>query len=237
MAEPFADPDVRFAFAHVTDDRPDYALTTRYFNRFTDPFNQFMYGAACNSRTFHRAYPRLRETPNYALYRFPPERPPLLAIAQGAVIRAPFSMPDGYEDDVGCVFDMIQAGAVMACVDAALVDHYTTTGLFDLLRKFQPRIAKNFKPASSLRWRDRYVSSERRRRRSLWPFYAISVVPPTAVALWRAIRDREPLWLYHPVIGFAFAWITAVEAAKNLPDAVDLLLNRGAAPAGETSRE
>jgi glycosyltransferase involved in cell wall biosynthesis len=237
MAEPFEDPSVRFAFAHVTDDRPDYALTTRYFNRFTDPFNQFMYGAACNSREFHKAYTPLRTTPNFALYRFPPQRPPLLAIAQGAVLRAPFSMPDGYEDDVGVVFDMIASGAVMACVDAPLVDHYTTTGLFDLLHKFQPRIAKNFKPASSLRWRDRYVPADRRRRRSLWPLYAISVVPPTFVALWRALRDREPLWLYHPIISFAFAWITAVEACKNLGDALDLLFNRHSTPAGETSKE
>src|ERR1022692_1325979 len=85
MAEPFADPSVRFAFAHVTDDRPDYALTTRYFNRFTDPFNQFMYGAACNSRDFHKVYKPLRTTSDFTLYRFPPDRPPLLAIAQGAV--------------------------------------------------------------------------------------------------------------------------------------------------------
>jgi glycosyltransferase involved in cell wall biosynthesis len=237
MAEPFVDPSVRFAFAHVTDDRPDYALTTRYINRFTDPFNQFIYGAACNSREFHKAYAPLRTTPNYALYRFPAERPPLLAIAQGAVIRAPYSMPDDYEDDVGCVFDMIASGAVMACVDEPLVDHYTTTGLFDLLKKFQPRIAKNFKPASSLRWRDRYVPADRRFRRSLWPFYAVSIVPPVFVALWRALRDREPLWLFHPIIGFAFAWITAIEACKNLGDAFDLLFNRHAVPSGETSKE
>jgi hypothetical protein len=40
-------------------------------------------------------------------------------------------------------------------------------------------------------------------RAYLWPFYAVSIVGPSVVALVGAGRDRRATWLYHPVINFA----------------------------------
>lgn len=224
MVAAFEDSRVALALPYVTCKNPDYALAVRYINRFTDPFNHFIYGDASNPRDLSRVYTPVKRGDGVSIYRFPPESPPLLAIAQGAVVRGPFRMHEGYADDVAVVFDLLEAGRLIACVEAPLVDHYTATGLGDVLRKFRRIIAKNFKRSSSLRWRDRYVPDERIARRRLWPFYAASIIAPVAVGLFRAVRDREPLWLYHPVMTFAFAWIAATEALRNLPDAVDLLL-------------
>jgi hypothetical protein len=225
MAAAFENPDVIFGFPWVTCNNPDYPASVRYINRFTDPFNHFVYGDASNPRDFPRVYTPVIRGDGYSLYRFDRSFPPLLAIAQGAVLRGPFRMPDGYPDDVGVVFDLIATGKLMACVEAPLVDHYTAKNLGDVLRKFRRIIAKNFKPESSLRWRDRYVPEQRIRRRRIWPFYAVSIIAPIAVALYRAARDRDALWLYHPMMTCAFAWITATEALKNLPDAIDLLMS------------
>jgi glycosyltransferase involved in cell wall biosynthesis len=226
MAEPFQNPDVAMAFPFVTTDRPDYATAVRYINRFTDPFNHFVYGDASNPRDLARVYTPVSRGNGFSVYCFPKEFPPLLAIAQAAVLRAPFRMPEGYADDVAVVFGLLESGKGIACVETALVDHYTATSLRDVLRKFRRIIAKNFKRTSSLRWRDRYVPEERLRRRQLWPLYAASIVAPCAVGVYRALRDREILWLYHPVITLAFAWITFSEALKNAPDAIDLLRRR-----------
>lgn len=231
MAEPFEVAAVGLAFPWVTTDRPDYALAVRYFNRFTDPMNHFIYGEASNPRDLPRAIPPVETTPRYDVYRFAPNRPPLLAIAQGAVVRAPFLMKEGYADDLGVVFDMIEDGGLVACVKAALVDHYTADGLADLLRKFRPRIAKNLRPNSSLRWRDRYLPADRIRRRSLWPVYAASIVAPTLVGVSRAVLQREPLWLYHPIMNASFAWVTLLAALADLPNALSLLFGRSSPPA------
>ncbi|HTV75173.1 MAG TPA: glycosyltransferase family 2 protein [Candidatus Acidoferrales bacterium] len=228
MTEVFQNPDVAMALPFVTTDRPDYATAVRYINRFTDPFNHFVYGDASNPRDLGRVYTPVLRGRGYSIYRFPAEFPPLLAIAQAAVLRAPFRMPEGYADDVAVVFDLLRSGKLIACVEAALVDHYTATGLWDVLRKFRRIIAKNFKPASSLRWRDQYLSQGRIVRRCIWPFYAISILSPLAVGVYRALRDREPLWLYHPVMTYAFMWIALTEALRNIPDALDLLLHRNA---------
>lgn len=225
VAAAFEDPRVVFAYPYVTCKNPDYALAVRYVNRFTDPFNHFVYGDASNPRDLWRVYRPEARGDGYTLYAFPPSAPPLLAIAQGAAIRGPFRMPEGYADDVGLVLDLIAGGKLVACIEDALCDHYTAKSLRDLLAKFSRIIAKNFRKSSSLRWRDRYLPDSRIARRRLWPFYAASIVAPLAVGIYRALRDREPLWLYHPVMTYAFAWITAVEAAKNLPDAVNLLLS------------
>jgi glycosyltransferase involved in cell wall biosynthesis len=228
MVAAFEREDVMMGLPYVTTDK-EYPLAVRYVNRFTDPFNHFIYGDASNPRDFAHAYEPVERHDGYTLYRFPASRPPLLAIAQAAVVRGPFRMKDGYADDVASVFDIIESGKLIAVVDAPLVDHFTATSLGDLLRKFRRIIAKNFRKGSSLRWRDRYLPPERIVRRRIWPFYAASIIAPIVVALYRAARDREILWLYHPVMTYAFAWITASEAAKNLPDALHLLLGKSPA--------
>ena len=225
VASAFENPDVAMALPYVTTDK-EYPLAVRYVNRFTDPFNHFIYGDASNPRDFSKTYRPVVQREGYSLYRFPEKRAPLLAIAQGAVVRGPFRMPEGYADDVGVVFDLLRSGKLIACIDSPLVDHYTASSLGDLLRKFRRIIAKNFKKSSSLRWRDRYLPPERILRRRLWPLYAVSIVGPLGVGIYRAVKDREPLWLYHPVMTYAFAWITAVEALKNLPDAISLLAGK-----------
>jgi glycosyltransferase involved in cell wall biosynthesis len=228
MAEAFSDQRVAYAFPYVTCNNPDYALAVRYINRFTDPFNHFIYWDASNPRDFRLAYEPVVRADGYSLYDFSDAQTPLLAIAQGAAVRGPFRMPEGYADDVGLVFELIRQRKLVACVEAPLCDHYTATSLGDVLTKFQRTIAKNLRKSSSLRWRDQYLSESRIKRRRAWPFYAASIFAPLFVGLYRAVRDREPLWLYHPVMTYAFAWITAVEAFKNLPDALDLLLGRKA---------
>jgi glycosyltransferase involved in cell wall biosynthesis len=238
MVTAFADSRVGYAFPYVTCNNSDYALAVRYINRFTDPFNHFVYGDASNPRDLSKVYAPVGRGDGFSLYAFSAESPPLLAIAQAAALRGPFRMEEGYADDVGVVFQLLESGRLVACVESALVDHYTATSLGDVLRKFRRIIAKNFKKSSSLRWRDRFVPSERIRRRRLWPFYAVSIVSPLAVGVYRAVRDREPLWLYHPVMTIAFAWITLSEALRNLPDALDLLVRgRNEIDASQTSKE
>lgn len=238
MVEAFANPQVRYAFSYVTTDRAGYPLSVRYINRFTDPFNHFIYGNASNPRDLRNVYRPVERKAGYSLYRFSATTPPpLLAIAQGAVLRAPFSMPDGYADDVGVVFDLLKTGALIACVEEALVDHYTASSLLNLLSKFRRIIAKNLRPNSSLRWRDRYLAPQRIARRRLWPLYALSIVAPACVGFYRAVRDREALWLFHPVITFAFAAVATGEALKNLSSTLELLGGKKAAPSTDISRD
>ena len=165
MAAAFNDKRVRFAFPYVTCNNADYPLAVRYINRFTDPFNHFVYGDASNPRDLARVYAPVAQGDGFSLYEFPSTFPPLLAFAQGAVLRGPFRMREGYADDVGVILQLLESGSLVGIVEAPVVDHYTATSLRDVMRKFRTIIARSLKKDSALRWRDQYVPEARIARR------------------------------------------------------------------------
>jgi hypothetical protein len=63
-----------------------------------------------------------------------------------------------------------------------------------------------------------------RRRAALWAVYSLIPVFSTADAVRRAVRDRSPYWLYHPVVTFLQA-VTYVQAFAE-SDAGRALLRR-----------
>ena len=99
---------------------------------------------------------------------------------------------------------LLADGYDLAYVPKALVEHHTVTSLSDFLSKFGPRISKRFVEHDQPIWqRSRKWSFARRVRAYLWPIYSVSIVFPTIVAIYGAIRDARVTWLYHPVISFA----------------------------------
>lgn len=204
IVEPFEDANVYAAVPRVVSTRDDN-LSTRYINDFTDPFNHFLYGAAAAPLTFGRAYRVKRRAPNYIVYDFPIERPPLVAIAQGVTIRAKSPRRAGWEeDDILPIVDILRAGYDIAYVPQAQIEHHTVAGLFNFVSKFGPRITKRLEDRQMPVW-ERATSWTRARkmRAYLWPFYSVSIIAPVAAALVGAVRDRRATWLFHPVINFA----------------------------------
>ncbi len=204
ICEPFADPNVYAAVPRVVS-TPEDNLTTRYINDFTDPFNHFLYGDAATPSTFGRAYRTKRATPSYIVYEFPPEKAPLIAIAQGTTVRAGAPRRTGWEeDDIMPIMDILQAGHDVAYVPRALIEHHTVAGLFNFVDKFGPRIAARLEDRDQPVWqRSGSWTPARKLRAYLWPFYSISFVAPAVGALLGFLRDRRLTWLYHPIINFA----------------------------------
>jgi len=204
ICEPFDDPNVYAAVPRVVSTGED-SKSTRYINDFTDPFNHFLYGSAAAPATFGRAYRTKRATGAYVVYDFSPERPPLIAIAQGVTVRAGVPQREGWEeDDILPIVDLLAQGHDIAYVPGALIEHHTVGGLRDFVRKFGPRIAKRLEDRNQPVWqRAATWTASRRIRAYLWPFYAVSIVAPAIAGLFGALRDRRATWLYHPVISFA----------------------------------
>jgi hypothetical protein len=221
LARPFADPKVDAAFPALVSTAEDGA-TTRYFNAFSDPFNHFLYGNATSPLSYRRTYRISYETDDYIVYDFAAGPAPLVALAQGFTVRLPYRKPTGTdEDDVAPVEMLIAQGRRIAFVPKARLEHHTTGGLRDALRKFGPRFRARMNDSAQPVWRRlRAASFEQRIRAFLWPFYAISIVIPGIVALYGLLRDRRSEWIYHPFVSVAFgyafwkqAFIVALERA------------------------
>ncbi len=204
IVRPFGDPRVYAAVPRLVSTADD-CLTTRYLNDFTDPFNHFLYGNAASPVTFKRKYRVKHRGDGYVVYDFSAAEPPLVAMAQGVTIRTGLSRRSGTEeDDVAPISDLLTEGHDIAYVADALVEHHTVASLRDFVRKFGPRIGKRFSERDQPVWnRAQTWSSSRKLRAYLWPFYSISLVFPGVAAIYGAVRDGRPTWLYHPVVNFA----------------------------------
>jgi hypothetical protein len=194
MLEPFADPAVVAAFPRVVSTRED-GLAGRYFNRYSDPFNHFVYGSLNTSIDLMLRAGRARVQPTV-------ENHPLLAIAQGCTFRAGsvYQGPPAEADDVLAILSLIEQGGKLALVGAAELEHHHVSDLATIYRKYWRRTAEALEGKQGYLRREGRLAAYRRLRRWLWVPYSASIVLPTLHGALLAARHRDPLLLYHPVV-------------------------------------
>ena len=209
----FDDPLIIAAFPKHDSDGTD-TIFTRYINSFTDPFNHFVYGYASNPRTFHHIYPVKRSTDTYRVFDFPAnEARPLLALAQGMMLRLPFQRdPSDQFDDCAPVLKLIDRGQDIAYIYDVRLLHHTIRDFRHFVRK-QRWATRNAWLGESygIALRSAELSPRQTLRRRLWPFYALPIIPATLHACIKLAQDREPLWLIHPVMCAASSWASVAE--------------------------
>lgn len=191
---PFADPAVLAAFPRVVSTSLD-RLAGRYFNRYSDPFNHFVYGSINTSidLMLRSGTTRLRPTV---------ENHPLLAIAQGCTFRAGlvYQGPPADADDVVAVLSLLERGGEFALVEGAEIEHHHVSGLATIYRKYWRRTAEALEGKQGYLRREGRLTRARRLRRWLWVPYSMSLVAPAVHSAYLAVRHRDPLLLYHPLV-------------------------------------
>ncbi len=224
----FDDPQVVASFCRVASDRTQGSLANRYLNRFTDPFNHFIYWSGADYPDLPRssaATLERREGATY-LFGFDTFSCPLIGLAQGVAIRAPHvRSPHMEEDDVAPFVEVARTG-LTAYVSDVHVGHASVRNLRHMLLKFGPRFRHKLFPGSEQMTRAQTLSPTRRLRRILWPLYALSLTLPVFTGIAMAFKRREPLWLYHPIITFAMVCCLIRETLRVAPALLDAWLMR-----------
>lgn len=226
MIRPFQeDTKIAGAFPHL-DNRSGDNWLTRYVNRFTDPGNHFVYGYANNPLTFGKYYRNIKKTKDWVVYDFTPKDHPILEFEQGFMLkRIAYKRNEStWYCGIMAVIDMLGQGHQIAYVPQASNYHNTLNkGLGQFIRKHRWAIDYNldsretfgmYKQKFGLKGRKEYISSRRRLRMYLYPFYGISFVLPCLRALFYYIKDGDQEWLYHPFITFVSAFIIWQEAFR-----------------------
>jgi hypothetical protein len=209
----FESSDVRGVYTHVTN-APDDPPFGRYFNLMhADPFNWFVFGKGADPRRFARFFRTTESGKGYEVYEFPAEERPLLAIAQGFALRG--ELPRGahnVEDDILPLWEVLDSGERLAYTPVG-IHHHHTASLAQFLRKYRARTASVLRSdAGGWRARERQMPRGQRRRRALWLPYSVSVVLPLIDAVRGLVRDRDPVWLYHPIACAALSGAMALGA-------------------------
>jgi glycosyltransferase involved in cell wall biosynthesis len=195
MARPFIERNVAGAFPAVISSE-DEPLINQYINYQAEPFSEFIYGRACNSRTFKDVYATKYENEDYALYDFRPGDFPLLALAQGFMIdRRKFKRNSQTKyNDIQPIINIIERQEDIAYVKSARIFHYQIMSLKSFIKKFQWRIKNNLQGSNS--------GGTRRRanyniKQFLWIIYSVSLVIPLLYSLYQIIRNRKIFFIYH----------------------------------------
>jgi glycosyltransferase involved in cell wall biosynthesis len=210
---PFEDSEVLAAFPRIVSTADD-GLVTRYINRYSDPFSHFVYGSANTSMD-------LMLKRGAGLFRPTVANHPLLAVAQGCTFRAGLVYQGSPEkaDDVLAIVELIELGGKLALVGSAELEHHHASGLRTLYKKYWRRTTWTLAGQQGYFRRASKMTRSRRIKRWLWVPYSASLTAPAVHGVLLAIRHRDPVALYHPVVN------TVIFAAV-LRAVVGTLLNR-----------
>lgn len=179
------------------------SIFTKYLNAFTDPFNHFVYGDAANFRTYKYVYKSIFHNGVYDIYDFSSaEIRPIIALAQGFTFRREFLKyrTDQY-DDVTPVYKMIDSGKKMAYVHSVSVYHPTVRNMEHFIRKQRWTIKNALEKKSfGINLRQKTLTTWQKFKMYFFPIYAFSILLPCINTLRGYLRDREPMWFFHPII-------------------------------------
>jgi len=191
---PFVDSTVVAAFPRVVSTAED-GLANRYINRYSDPFNHFVYGSLKTSIDLMLSRGDRLIAPTAANH-------PLLAVAQGCTVRSGvvYQGLPSEADDVLAIVQLAETGGKFALVGDAELEHHNVSGLRPLYRKYRRRTQEALEGQQGyLRRRDK-MTYQRKFRRWLWIPYSASLIAPAVHGLALALRHRDRVALYHPVI-------------------------------------
>jgi glycosyltransferase involved in cell wall biosynthesis len=194
ITAPFSDPDVVAAFPRVVS-TPSDGFATRYINRYSDPFSHFVYGSYSTSIDLMLTRGQSVLRPNVMQH-------PLLAVAQGCTVRAGSVYQElaNQADDVLAIVKLVERGGKLAIVGDAEMEHHHASGLAVLYKKYWRRTTWTLDGQQGYFRRASKMSRARRIRRWLWVPYSASLIGPTLHGAVMAIRQRDAVALYHPIV-------------------------------------
>ena len=202
IAKVFEDKRIYAAFPkHAVSSRDNFF--TKYINTFTDPANHFVYGYASNPRTFHKIYKLLEQNKYFSVFDFK-SNPliPMIAFAQGFTIRSGFKRSkENAFDDTAPVIELLEKNKIIAYVHSVDLYHHTIFNLSHFINK-QAWKTRNYlqKRNFGISHRVKLLSKQQTERIRIWPLYSLTIIPPFAYSLFHLIKDREPMWIFHPFL-------------------------------------
>jgi len=217
MVRPFVeDKEITAAFTQIIPALKDNSFNRYYSLLHVEPFSWFVYKEASNPREFKHIYKVLFENDGYVIFDFSVKNHPLEALCQGFAVRDSFVRKEEYEyDDVLPVLQMIAERRKIAYVPKAGIYHYHLKGLRDYWRKYRWRLQNSLYEINvGYENRKKYISFSRNIRKYLWMLYGLSVVLPLFDGIRWCVRDRDIVWLWHPIASFVLCVEIVIEGTK-----------------------
>lgn len=210
MIRPFLeDKEIVGAFTHIAIDSNDFTLNKYYSELQVDPLSWFIYGDTSNPLEFETKYSVISKGENWSAYKFNMQKHPLIAFAQGFIIKSTYSRPPELEgDDILPVLELISKGEKIAYVKNAGVYHYHLESFSQFSKKFYKRILNNLEePDYGINRRSKFLSPIRKIRKYLFLIYGITIFPPLIHSIFWRISSKKTYFYWHSICSISLAYI------------------------------
>ena len=199
----FKQGDIDIAIPKQDSDNND-SFITKYINTFSDPFTHFVYGYASNSRTFDLVYNKKQNNENYDVYDFHTSKlRPIIALAQGIMIRKELVIKDSSIDDIILLHNLIRRDVNIAYIYTVRLIHHTVSDLPHFYKKQCWRVNNALQKRNfGINSRSTTLTGFQRLKIILYPLYSLSIIFPVIYSIYHLIKDKNALWIYHPFLSF-----------------------------------
>ena len=200
IVQPFIErPKICGVVTQIDENKKDKLINRYYSKLHVEPFSWFIYRDACNPKFFYKIFKPLEILSNYTIYKFPLNRFPLIAWAQGFAVRKNFKKySKNSGDDILPFIQMVKNKKLVAYVPKAGIYHDHLESFLQYIKKYKKRIKDSFKD-SNLGYlsREQFFTKTRRMRKYLWIIYSLSIFMPLYHSLIWSVRDKNICWLWH----------------------------------------
>lgn len=207
MVRPFVDDpaNIVLSFSKVQNDPKDN-MWNKYINEDQEPFSAFVFGNASHPDKFAHQYKTIVSTPDYVIYDYDADVYPLIALAQGTILKTKLSRKATEFDDIAPIIEIIRSGKRIAFIRNTGLYHYSYASLKHIYKKLDFRISNSIK-TGSYGEREKNNSHQRRFRKYLFLLYAASIVLPIVDGLRQGIVKRKWYMLLHPIVVYLIAYL------------------------------
>lgn len=200
MTKPFIeDKGVWGAYTHIEPIDLGNSFNRYYSLLHVEPFTWFVYGNAANPKNFKYYYEEKERNSDYIIYAFTPGNHPLIAFAQGFVLRREFKRKkENRADDILPFIQLIEEGHKIAYVPEAGIIHLHLKGYKNYLKKYQWRVRNSlYKNEVGFDNRNRHLTFKRKLKKYLWIIYATTLIGPIFDSIRWYARDKDSCWFWH----------------------------------------
>jgi glycosyltransferase involved in cell wall biosynthesis len=199
--------------------KEDEPLINKYINNRAEPFSEFIYGNACNTRTYNLVYTYIYKSDDYEIFNFYDKinvAPPLLALAQGFTVKKEYFIRyiNTENDDLLPIVELIKSARDLAYVPKANIYHYQMMSMKVFVKKMTWRVKRNI-VTDVHKKKLVFFTKSMKIKRLLWPFYAVSLILPLINAIFYCIKEKKIFYFYHFLCTIILFFIILKEYIKS----------------------
>ena len=222
MTRPFIEGrNIWGAYTHIEASPADNSFNRYYSLLHVEPFTWFIYGDAVNPKHFGNIYKVMEARDGYTIYSFNAQNHPLIAFAQGFMLRREFRRNfENRGDDILPFIQMIEEGRKIAYVPDAGILHLHLNGYRHYIKKYRGRIINSlYKSDIGFINRTQYLSLWRRIKKYLWLVYGCTLIGPLFDSIRWYFKDKEKCWFWHVPASVTLSYLIVYEViCKSLAD-------------------